>query len=114
MQDHVFERHCSAYKHLQNNVEVSPLYLTDVLLDTGDDVNSQFGNNKDSTQTIRNKNANKNNNDDDYFMINIDDDFIIEQSLPTLNSNERQDTGRQELEQPLSCRELPAMVNNQF
>ena len=50
MQDHIFEGHCSAYKHLQNNVEVSPLYRTDILPDTGNYVKGEFSNDKDNTQ----------------------------------------------------------------
>ena len=110
LQDHIFDRHCSAYKHLRKNIEVSPLYPTDILLNTDDYVNGEFSDDKDNTHTI----TNNHDDDDDFIMINIDDDSILEQSFPNLNNNERQHIVRQEFEQPLSHRELSAMANNRF
>ena len=72
---------------------MSPLYCTDTILNTDNNVNAQFlSEDEDNTQTI----ANSNDDNNDSIMFNIDDDSILEQSLPNLNNNERQETGRQE------------------
>ena len=84
LQDHVFETNSLAYKHLRNNVQVSPLYSTDILRNTSNTVPGEFSDNEDNTQTITNNDE----GDNDYIMINIDNDSILEPSVANLNNKQ--------------------------
>ena len=46
LQDHIFETHSLAYKHLQNNVQVSLLYCTDTLRNSSNTVPGNISDNE--------------------------------------------------------------------
>ena len=102
-------------KHLRGNYSKNrkrekKIHYTLIAVNTDNNVNAELSDDKDNTQTI----TNNNDNDDDSIMFNIDSNSIIKKSLPNLNNNKLQGTGRQEFEQPLSHRELSPMANNWF
>ena len=105
-----FQDNSLAYKHLRNNVQVSPLYSTDILQNTTNTVPGKFSDNEDNTLTITNNDDDNN----DSIMINIDDDTFLEESVENLNNNERHHTVVEKTAKPLSHRELSAMANNRF
>ena len=63
----------------------SPIYhRKDATLNMDPNVNPHLSDDKDNTRMI----TNNNHDDNDSIMFNIDDDSIIDQSVPNLNNNE--------------------------